>query len=551
MRIFFFIFLIFAEASFGQFTEADSVRGQLRPERTCYDVKFYDLKLDVNFDNKSINGFNKIYFNVVRGFNMLQVDLFSNMQIDSILHGKNKLKYYRKHHAVFVDFGEMQEEDRIDSLTIYYHGTPIIAVNPPWDGGFSWNNDKNGKGWLGVSCEGIGASLWWPNKDHLSDEPDSMRMTFTVPGNLTCVSNGNLRKKTNLNDKSTFEWFVSYPINNYNVTLNVADYIHFSDTFISAVDKEKLPLDYYVLSYNRNKAVKQFSQSKEVIRIFEKYLGKYPFWRDGYALVETPYLGMEHQGAIAYGNQFLPGYMGRYPENMDEDYIILHETGHEWWGNSVSCNDHGEMWLHESFCTYMEAVYMEEKYGFESAIKYLKYQKDYIENNYPILGPLDVNFDSKDSDMYYKGTMMLHTLRVAIDNDVLWWDIIKSFHQNNAIKNVTSADFIQHVNKKTGSDYNYFFEQYLKSAQIPELQYKVKKNKGKYTVSYKWNTEVKEFKMPVYLKINNKKIKLEPDTKEYKKIEIDKFSQGINPGFKFGLFELIEDFNNVTNYIAW
>ncbi len=551
MKLTVFIFLIFTVCCFGQFTEADSVRGQLRPERTCYDVKFYDLKLEVDFENKSISGYNKIYFYVVRGFNMLQVDLFSNMKIDSILHGKKKLVYYRKHHAVFVDFSEMQEENRIDSLIIYYQGIPQMAVNPPWDGGFTWNIDKNSKPWLGVSCEGIGASLWWPNKDHLSDEPDSMRVTFTVPKNLTCVSNGVLRKKTELNEKSSYEWFVSYPINNYNVTLNVGDYVHFSDTFISAVDKEKLALDYYVLSYNKNKAVKQFSQSKEVIRIFEKYLGKYPFWRDGYALVETPYLGMEHQGAIAYGNQYLPGYLGQYPENMNEDYIILHETGHEWWGNSVSCNDHGEMWLHESFCTYMEAVYMEEKYGYESAIKYLKYQKDYIENINPILGPLDVNFDSKDSDMYYKGTMMLHTLRVVIDNDILWWDIIRTFHQNNLIKNVTTGDFIRHVNEKTKMDFSYFFDLYLKRAKIPELVYKVRKNKSKYLISYKWNCENKDFKMPVYLKFNNKKIKLEPDTKEFKVIEIDKFSQGSNPGFQFGLFDLLEYFNNETNYIAW
>jgi aminopeptidase N len=522
-----------------QFTLADSLRGQLRPERSCYDVKFYDLNLDLNFKTKHIKGYNTIIYKVVRGFNMLQIDLFSNMKIDSIIHQGSSVKFYRRHNAVFVDLEQMQEEDIIDSIRVYYQGIPKIAINAPWDGGFTWTKDKNGKDWLGVSCEGIGASLWWPNKDHLSDEPDSMRINCTVPSDLTCVSNGNLRSKTKKGEKTSFDWFVSYPINNYNVTLNVADYVHFSDTFISPTDGSKLAMDYYVLPYNLTAAKKQFKEAHEVLRIFEKYLDKYPFWNDGYALVETPYLGMEHQSCIAYGNQFMPGYLGRHPIGMPEDFIILHETGHEWWGNSVSCVDHGEMWIHETFCTYMEAVFMEEKYGKDAAEKYLKYHNLYIANNQPILGPKDVNYDNHDSDMYYKGSSMLHTLRTSIGNDKLWWDILKTFYQRYKIKPAVTEDFINLVNEKTGFDYTYFFNQYLKNPELPILHYEIKAGKnGTKVINYKWKKCVANFKMPVYLNYRGKISKLDCSN-EINSYELN-LRKDEEPKFIFGLYRVVE-----------
>lgn len=539
MRLFFFLLLAFSIQLNAQFSSADSLRGQLRPERSCYDVKFYDLNLDINFQSKYIKGYNTITYKVVRGFNMLQIDLFSNMKIDSIIHSGNPVKFHRKFNAVFVDLGEMQEEEIIDSIRVYYQGIPRIAVNAPWDGGFTWTKDKNGKPWLGVSCEGIGASLWWPNKDHLSDEPDSMRISCTVPADLTCVSNGNLRSKSTNGTKTSFEWFVSYPINNYNVTLNVADYVHFSDTFVSPTDKSKLPMDFYVLPYNLTAAKKQFKEAHEVLRIFEKYLDKYPFWEDGYALVETPYLGMEHQSCIAYGNQYMPGYMGRHPQGMPEDFIILHETGHEWWGNSVSCVDHGEMWIHETFCTYMEAVYMEEKYGKDAAVRYLKFHGLYIANSQPILGPKDVNYDGHDSDMYYKGSIMLHTLRNIIDNDKLWWDILQSFYRKYSIKPALTEDFINFVREKTGTDYTYFFNQYLKNPKLPVLRYEIKKGKnGKKIMKYRWEEAVDGFKMPLIIEMDKSKKQLECSA-SFKEVEID-LKNGQDPKFKYGLYRVVE-----------
>jgi aminopeptidase N len=554
MKQSFFITVIFVlflgQNLIAQFTLADSLRGQLRPERSCYDVKFYDLNLDVNFKTKHINGYNTIIYKVVRGFNMLQIDLFSNMKIDSIIHHGNSVKFHRKFNAVFVDLGQMQEEDIIDSIRVYYQGIPRIAINAPWDGGFTWSKDKNEKPWLGVSCEGIGASLWWPNKDHLSDEPDSMRINCTVPSDLTCVSNGNLRSKTKKGEKTSFEWFVSYPINNYNVTLNIADYVHFSDTFISPTDGSKLNMDYYVLPYNLTAAKKQFKEAHEVIRIFEKYLDKYPFWNDGYALVETPYLGMEHQSCIAYGNQFMPGYLGRHPFGMPEDFIILHETGHEWWGNSVSCVDHGEMWIHETFCTYMEAVFMEEKYGKDAGERYLKYHNLYISNNQPILGPKDVNYDNNDSDMYYKGSSMLHTLRTSIGNDKLWWDILKSFYQKHKIKPAVTEDFINLVNEKTGSDYTYFFNQYLKNPELPILYYEIKAGKnGAKVINYKWKNSVANFKMPVYLNYKGKISKLSCSN-ENSSYELN-LRKDEKPKFIFGLYRVVEIENGKEIEKSW
>ncbi|MEM7040394.1 MAG: M1 family metallopeptidase, partial [Bacteroidota bacterium] len=334
-----------------QFSRKDSLRGALRAERTCYDVHYYDLTVKVDPETQRIKGQNDIHFHAIADFETLQVDLFENMLIDEITYEGKKLEYRREFNAVFIDFPEPVRARKMGVLSIAFGGTPTVAARAPWDGGFVWKKDKNGKHWVGVACEGTGASLWWPNKDHLSDEPDSMAIHLIAPLGYKAISNGQLRSVKDLDVKWTqWNWFVSYPINNYNVTVNIADYAHIKDTYKNASGTHNL--DYYVLSYNEEKARKHFEQVKPMLRVFEDFFGEYPFWRDGYALVETPYLGMEHQGAIAYGNHYLPGYNGHDPLDLKWDYIIIHESGHEWWGNSVSCRDHAELWIRESFCTY-------------------------------------------------------------------------------------------------------------------------------------------------------------------------------------------------------
>ncbi len=484
-----------------EYTRQDTLRGSLNPLRTCYDVVFYDLNLRVRPDEQFITGYNEIHYEAQADFKRMQIDLFERMQIAKIEQAGKELQFEREGNATFVELAQVQQKGEVNSIKVYYYGKPRRAIRAPWDGGFSWEKDEQGRDWIGVSCEGLGASVWWPNKDHLSEEPDSMRIACEVPSELMCVANGNLREEKKLDDNYTrYTWFVSYPINNYNVSLNIGHYTHFSDTYQSQ-DGETLALDYYVLDYNLGKAKKQFEQVKPMLNCYEKLFGKYPFWKDGFALVETPYLGMEHQGAIAYGNQYKPGYLGSDLSGtgigLRFDYIIIHEAGHEYWGNSVSCRDHAELWIHESFCTYTEALYVECLYGKAKAYQYVTGQQRSIGNRSPIVGPLGVNAEGS-SDMYFKGANMLHTLRNVINDDQQWFELIKGIAQKFEIKNTNTQEIVAYINQKTGEDYTYFFEQYLYHPAVPVLEYKIQGVGDKrYELSYRWRADVEDFRMPV------------------------------------------------------
>jgi aminopeptidase N len=481
----------------GTFTHADSLRGSLRPERTCYDVTFYDLKLRVDPAAQRIAGSNTIHFNALKDFSTLQIDLFENMLVDAIMYDGETLKYRRDANAIFVDFPQPVKAGHQGNIWVNYLGAPTVAARAPWDGGFVWKKDGNGKPWVGVACEGTGASLWWPNKDYLGDEPDSMRITITAPIGLKAVANGNQRSVRDLGPEWTqTEWFVTYPINNYNVTVNIADYVHLQDTFQNASGTHDL--DYYVLRENEAKAKKQFEQVKPMMRVYERHFGEYPFWRDGYALVETPYLGMEHQGAIAYGNHYLPGYDGYDPLDLKFDYIVIHETGHEWWGNSVSCKDHAELWIHETFCTYGEAVYVEALWDKDMATRYMLHQRSNIANLTPIVGPLGVNFqDWAGSDMYYKGSWMLHTLRNQVKDDALWWKTLKEFAETFRLKNTDTQEVITWWNQKLGKDYTWLWREYLYHAKPPVLVYEAKPKGGKTQLKVKWEASEPNFALQV------------------------------------------------------
>lgn len=497
--------LITAQALLGPqrtFTRADTLRGSLRPERTCYDVTYYELNIRVDTDKQSVTGYTKIEFNTLQNFQTMQIDLYENMKIVNITWNGRELKYRREFGAVFVEMPEVIKTGTHTGITVNYYGKPTIAKRPPWDGGFTWTHDKNGKLWMGVTCEGMGASLWWPNKDYLGDEPDSMRIIGTIPTGLTLVCNGQLEKETNNHDgTTTFGWKVTYPINNYDVTLNIGDYTHFSDTSV-ADDGSKLAMDYYVLSYNVDKAKEHFKQVKPMMKCYEHHLGKYPFWRDGYKLVETPYLGMEHQGAIAYGNKFLTGYAGYdYSRiGLDFDYIIIHETAHEWWGNSVSCYDLADMWIHESFATYTESIYVECMHGKDTALQYINAKKAEIGNKSPIVGIYGVNQDGS-GDMYSKGSLFLNTLRGIVNDDAKWWRIIKGMCDTTfKYRNIGYQDVVNYFNAKTGMDLSLIFDQYLKHAKIPVLKYSLKRaGFGKYEFTYKWVTDEPRFGMPFHI----------------------------------------------------
>ena len=482
------------------FSEADTLRGKLSPERTCYDVHFYDLSVTVNPENKTIKGAVVIAFKATRDFKELQIDLFENLRIDSIIYHGSPVVFSRRYNAVFVQLPEIKK-GATDQFTVHYQGAPVPSKNPPWSGGFVWAKDDQGTDWVTVACEGDGASLWWPNKDHLSDEPDSMMIRITVPSSLFCVSNGNLIGTYPVDEnRQRFDWQVSYPINNYNVTVNIGDYVHFSDTY-QAKDQTTMPLDYYVLSYNLKTAKKHFQQVTGILNCFEDLLGKYPFWEDGYGLVETPYLGMEHQGAIAYGNQYMRGYKGgMIPADMDWDYIIVHETGHEYFGNSLSCNDHAEMWIHESFTTYLEALYVECTTGYEDYLRYLQVFRDrsYINNRMPIVGPLDVNYtEFGSSDHYFKGSWVLHTIRHAIGDDELWFTLFRDFYQHFSINHVDTETVISWFDQRTDLNLTPIFRQYLYHPTIPKLAYTLEEKEDGLMMTHQWITDEPNFEMPL------------------------------------------------------
>ncbi|SFF05426.1 M1 family metallopeptidase [Thermoflexibacter ruber] len=529
---------LFAQENPLSFTHQDSLRGTLFPERACYDVTFYDLNLKIHPESQTIKGYNEIHYKASQDFQVLQIDLFENLQIDRILQGSNLLKFKREGNATFVYFPEKQKQGSTNSIKVYYQGKPQIARRPPWEGGLTWTKDKEGNDWIAVSCEGLGASVWFPNKDHLSDEPDSIRLYFEVPKGLMCVANGNLISQKAVNNLyDSYEWKVSYPINNYNITFVVGKLAHFQDTYESK-DKEKLALDYYVLAYNLEKAKTHFQQVKKMLACYEEKFGKYPFWKDGYALVETPFWGMEHQGAIAYGNNYINNELGF-------DFIIVHESGHEYFGNSISVGDHAEMWIHEGFTTYSDALFVECLTGsYDQYVAYLKKFKDKIQNLDPVLAPLGVNYRYwRGSDMYYKGAWMLHTLRSLLANDALWFKTLYDFHQTFKLSIVNSEQVIDFFCAKLGKQYRPILNQYLKYAKPPILKI-YKRQKGKrLELHYKLEAQEPNFELPIRLKISDSKEKLPSlkPQKDWQKIKL-KLNKNQSVDFEQDLYYfLIED----------
>lgn len=525
------IFLVFFAFSISaqNYTRKDSLRGNLTPVRTCYDVTFYDLRVMVDEQERSLEkSYNVIHFTALTDFNQFQIDLASNMEVQRIEFEKNELEFTREFDAVFVNFNREIKKGEQLSVKVWYGGYPREAVNAPWDGGFSWDTDKNNNPWIGVSCQGLGASVWWPNKDHQSDEPDSMRITAIARHPLKIIANGDLRSDTSewsqyLNSwVNISEWFVSYPINNYNVTLNIGDYVHFSDEFTS--DNDTLRLDYYVLRGNKDKAKEHFEQVKPMMECFENYFGKYPFWNDGYALVETPYLGMEHQSAIAYGNDYLQGYHGNtsHIDGLDFDFIIVHETGHEWWGNSITTNDIADMWVHEGFCTYSEVLYVECVYGYDAMLSYVNNQKRMVRNDKPVIGHYHVN-SGGSSDMYFKGSLMLHTLRNLIEDDKLWLDIIKGISNKYKYQTIDGQEVINYINDKSGKDFTDFFNQYLNHKDIPKLEYSLQRQGKNTTLVYKWNA-IDEFDMPIKINTGKDDFWIYPTT-DLKELDLGSFDR--------------------------
>ena len=496
--------------------------GNLNDNRSSYRVSFYDINIDFDIEKKSIDGYVTIKAESLIDLNSLQVDLAENLSIKKVTHKGDELSFSREYDAVLVDFNSTIKKDSIFDFTVFYQGIPQSADNPPWAGGFTWSKDKDGRDWIAVSCEGEGARIWWPNKDHITAEGDSVRMAYTVPSNMVAVGNGKLRSIVNNGDKSTYEWFVSNPINNYNISVQIGNYVAVQDTFIKG-DKIH-DMNHYVMDYNKELASNYFNQSKEVIRFYEKYFGDYQWYEDGYKLIEVPYLGMEHQSAVTYGNGFsiYNGVRSKsWPMYGVMDPLIIHETGHEWFGNSVTASDPTHIWIHEGLQVYSEAIYFEDKFkSYEVGVHYLNTLKNRIVNEIPIVGRENENHWALHGDTYMKGAWVMHTLRSVIKNDKIWFEILKEFMTENAKGFANTNDFFKKVYNKTGEDYWYFAQQYFYSPNQPELEY-YQTDEEFY---YRWNNVNDNFTMPLDLLVNGRELRVLP-TKEYKSFKITKHSQ--------------------------
>ena len=481
------------------FSKADSLRGTWSVLRAVYDITYYHLDVKLDVDKKYIQGSNLFKFKATADFEKLQFDLFANLRVDSVVFENKAIPFSREYNAVFVTFPRLIRKGSSHSFRVYYSGFPTVAVKAPWDGGLVFSKDAKGKPWVATACQGIGASIWWPNKDHLSDEVDSMLLSVTVPKGLKDISNGTLRKVTKRRDGYTqFDWFISNPINNYSVVLNIGDYVHFSDSFNG--EGGKLALDYWVLPENLKKAKLQFDANvKRMLTAFEHWFGPYPFYKDGYKLIEAPHLGMEHQSAIAYGNQFQNGYKNRDLSGtgwgLKWDFIIVHESGHEWFGNNITGKDQADMWIHESFTNYSESLFLDYHYGKKAGHEYVNGTRNAILNDSPIIPAYNVN-QTGSGDMYYKGGNLLNMIRTILNDDEQWRKILRGLNRQFYHQTVTSADVIGYIGKEAKKDLSKVFDQYLNYTSIPVLELRNKAGK----LEGRWIANVPGFEMPVRLR---------------------------------------------------
>ena len=498
-----------------EFTKQDTLRGSITPERAWWDLTYYHLDIAVDLDNKFIKGSNTIEYKVLEPNKKLQVDLQSPLKITKVEQNGKELTFSSEGSAHFINLIEKQRKGKINSVKVYYEGNPKEAVRAPWDGGLSWTRDSNGKHFAATSCQGIGASIWWPNKDHMYDEVDSMLISVNVPKGLMNISNGRLTKIEEFEDTNTYHWYVSNPINNYGVNINIGDYVEFSEVYDG--EKGKLDMIYYVLRDNIERAKTQFKDAVKMMDAFEYWFGPYPFYEDSFKIVEVPYLGMEHQSSITYGNKYMKGYLGRDLSRtgwgLKFDYIIIHEAGHEWFANNITYKDIADMWIHESFTTYSENLFLDYHYGKEASSEYVIGTRAGISNSAPMIGPYGVN--QRGSDIYSKGANVLHTIRQIANSDEKWRMILRGLNKDFYHQTVETKQIENYISDKMGYDLSTFFDQYLRTTNIPVFEYKL--NDG--LLEYKWTNVVDGFKMPIELFVGDEKIRLNP-TQEIKSINV-------------------------------
>lgn len=508
------LILLFATGLYAQeFSHQDSLRGSITPERAWWDLTYYHLDVEVLPEQKAIKGSNTIQYKVIVSSDVLQVDLQAPLRITKVTQNNRELDFRSDGNAHFVKLWEKQEAGKVYELVVYYEGKPKEAVRAPWDGGFSWKKDANGTDFIATSCQGLGASVWWPNKDHMYDEVDSMDISVEVPEHLIDVSNGRLtgidhnkQKKT-----KTYHWTVKNPINNYGVNLNIGDYVSWKETYEG--EKGNLDITYWALKADESKAKKQYKEVPRMLAAFEHWFGPYPFYEDGYQLVQAPYLGMEHQSSVTYGNKFENGYLGRDLSTtgwgMKFDFIIVHESGHEWFANNITHKDHADMWIHESFTNYSESLFLDYHFGKAAGQEYVRGTRTAIGNKLPMIGPYGVNYDGYPGDVYYKGGNMLNTLRTLTNDDEKWRGMLRTLGEVFYHKTVTSAEFEAQIAESLEMNLEATFDQFLRDRRLPTFEYYFKDG----NLMYRWINAIDTFDMPVDVVINGKKSRLSPTTR--------------------------------------
>ena len=498
------------------FNLQDTLRGSLNEHRDWFDIQHYDITVTPTYETKSIIGQVSWTAKVVKPANNIQIDLQQPLVIDSVIYFApntktgNPLSFSRNGNVAIANFNEKLNVNTNFKIVIYYHGTPVEAVRPPWDGGWIWKKDANGKPWMSVACQNIGASVWYPCKDHQSDEPDhGARLTINVPDSLMAIGNGRMIKKENNHQLTSYTWEVKSPINNYNIIPYIGDYMGWSESYNGL--KGNLDLHYWVLKQDSTKAKTQFTQVPQMLKAFEYWMGPYPFYEDGYQLVQSPHLGMEHQSAVAYGNKFGNGYLGRDLSGsgwgLKWDYIIVHESGHEWFANNITTNDIADMWVHEGFTDYTETLMTEYYYGIEAGNDYNYGLRRGIQNNKPIIAHYGVNEEGA-GDMYNKGANLIHSLRHSIDNDSLFRQILINLNKQYYHKTVNSVDIENYISKSAGFNFTKFFDQYLRNTQIPSFVYQYDEKEK--ILTYQWKNCVVGFNLPLALNYKGKKYQLNP-----------------------------------------
>ena len=500
-------------------SRADSLRGSFTsPGRRWWDVTFYDLHVTISPRDSSISGRNGISYRVLEPATEMQVDLMEPLQVDSMVQDGRSLRFRREGAAFFVTLPATQRQGEHRTITVYYHGRPQVARNPPWEGGFSWATDSLRRPWVVTTDQGMGASVWWPNKDTQADEPDSQRVAIRVPDPMQNVSNGRLRSTTRHPDgTTTYEWFVVNPINNYAIAVAAGSYAHYSEVYDGL--KGRLTLDFWPLDYNLENAKRQWVQVRPMMQCFEHWFGPYPWYEDGYKLLEVPNTGMEHQSAISYGNYYRNGYRGRESSGtglgLEWDFIIIHESAHEWWGNNITAKDNADMWVHESFANYAEGIYTECLFGKEAGARYIVGNRRGVRNDRPIIPGYEVN-DQGSGDMYPKGGLMLHTIRQIVDDDVKWRAILMGLNETFRHQTVMGSQVEDYITAQAGTNLKRVFDQYLRTAMIPTFEYRVANG----ALWYRWATVVPGFDMPLKVTLDGSQYSMIRPTESWQRVAV-------------------------------